>query len=174
MYLVGFIWAAFALDQLTPINLLGYGILPRDPSRLWGVLLWPFLHANLSHIGNNTITLLVFGAIISLRSSSKRFLLVSFLITLYGGLGVWLFGRPELHVGASGLVFGYFGYILTSGIYDGKISSVLISTAVMILFGGMIWGILPTQARVSWEGHLFGFLAGVVLAVRSKPRRKRF
>lgn len=173
MFLVLLIWGAFLADGLLPVNFLEYGILPRSWENIGGVLAWPFLHADLNHLGNNTITLLIFGAIISLRGSSKEFLVLSFFITLYAGLGVWLMGRPYLHVGASGLVFGYFGYIMTRGIYDGRISSVIISTVVMVLFGGMIWGILPTDTRVSWEGHLFGFLAGVVLAVRYKPRRRR-
>ncbi|MBK1879289.1 rhomboid family intramembrane serine protease [Pelagicoccus mobilis] len=173
LFLVLLIWGTYLAGVLLSKDLLQYGILPRDWGNISGVLAWPFLHADLTHLGNNTLTLLVFGAIISLRSSSSEFLLLSFMITLYAGLGVWLMGRPYLHVGASGLVFGYFGYIMTRGIYDGRISSVLISTVVMLLFGGMIWGILPTDARVSWEGHLFGFLAGVVLAVRHKPKRRR-
>lgn len=172
-YLVACIWLVFVVNALIPVDLLVYGILPRQWDRIYGVLFWPFLHANLSHIGNNTVTLVIFGAIISLRNSSREFLILSFMITLYAGLGVWLLGRPELHVGASGLVFGYFGYIMTRGIYDGRISSILISTAVMLLFGGMIWGILPTDAQISWEGHLFGFLSGVVVGVRHKPKLSR-
>ena len=166
------IWGTFLVGGLLSLDLMQYGILPRSWHSVGGVLAWPFLHADFSHIGNNTLSLLVFGAIISLRSSNAEFLLLSFLITLYAGLGVWLLGRPYLHVGASGLAFGYFGYILTRGIYDGRISSVIISTVVMLLFGGMIWGIFPTDTRISWEGHLFGFLAGVVLAVRYKPKRR--
>jgi len=173
MLLLLLIWGTYLVGGLISKDLLQYGILPRNWGSIGGVLAWPFLHADFTHLGNNTLTLVVFGAIISLRSSSSEFLILSFLITLYAGLGVWLMGRPYLHVGASGLVFGYFGYIMTRGIYDGRISSVLISTIVMLLFGGMIWGILPTDRQVSWEGHLFGFLAGVVLAVRYKPRRRR-
>ncbi|EDY84395.1 peptidase, S54 (rhomboid) family, putative [Verrucomicrobiia bacterium DG1235] len=172
-FLVAAIWASFLFGAVTGYDLLRFGILPRDWDQVEGVLLWPFLHANLTHLTSNTVTLVVFGAIISLRGSSREFLTLSFFITLYAGLGVWLMGRDALHVGASGLVFGYFGYIMTRGIYDGRISSIVISTAVMIFFGGMIWGIMPTDERVSWEGHLFGFLAGVVLAVRYKPRRRR-
>lgn len=170
--LVAAIWGVFLVDSQMRLGLVEYGIQPRDWDRFLGVLAWPFLHVNVTHLTNNTLTLIVFGGIISLRSSSKEFLLLSFFITLYAGLGVWLMGRSALHVGASGLVFGYFGYILTRGIYDGKLSSVVISSGVMIFFGGMIWGILPTEQQVSWEGHLFGFLAGVVLAVRRKQRRR--
>lgn len=173
LMVVGLMWAVFLFDSVLGLNLSRFGIFPRDWDNIAGVLLWPFLHADLTHLANNTLTLLAFGAIISLRSSSGEFLFLSFMITIYAGLGVWLLGRSAMHIGASGLVFGYFGYIMTRGIYDGRISSILISTGVMLFFGGMIWGILPTDARISWEGHLFGFLAGVVLAVRHKPRRVR-
>lgn len=172
LVLVAVIWGVYLVDTLTGLSLIQYGILPRSSDHIGGVLIWPFLHANLSHLTNNSLTLVVFGGIISLRSSNWQFLGLSFMITLYAGLGVWLLGRDAVHVGASGLVFGYFGYIMTRGIYDGRISSIVISTAVMLLFGGMIWGILPTDSQVSWEGHLFGFLAGVVLAVRHKPSRR--
>lgn len=173
LFLILTIWTVYLVDGLTRVDFLNYGIEPRNWDHIWGVLTWPFLHANLTHLANNSVPLIAFGAIISFRSSSKEFLALSFFITLYAGLGVWLMGRDALHVGASGLVFGYFGYIMTRGIYDGRISSILISTGVMLFFGGMIWGILPTDARVSWEGHLFGFLAGVVLGVRQKPIRRR-
>ncbi|MDQ8179873.1 rhomboid family intramembrane serine protease [Pelagicoccus sp. SDUM812005] len=166
------IWAVYLVGLVAGMDLSGFGVQPRNWEKLYGVLTWPFIHADRTHLMNNSVTLIVFGAIISLRSSSRQFLGLSFLITLYAGLGVWLLARDASHIGASGLVFGYFGYIMTRGIYDGRISSIVISTGVMLLFGGMIWGILPTDARVSWEGHLFGFLAGVVLAVRYQPGRR--
>ncbi|MBD5782394.1 rhomboid family intramembrane serine protease [Pelagicoccus sp. NFK12] len=169
--LVGIIWGAYLVGVVFSLDLSGFGVQPRQWERLYGVLTWPFVHADRTHLMNNSVTLVVFGAIISLRSSSWQFVGLSIMITLYAGLGVWLLGRDATHIGASGLVFGYFGYIMTRGIYDGRISSIVISTGVMLLFGSMIWGILPTDAQVSWEGHLFGFLAGVVLAVRSKSSR---
>ncbi len=170
--LVSVIWAVYLIGAVGGFDLSGFGVQPRNWSKLYGVLTWPFVHADRTHLMNNSITLIVFGTIISLRSSSWQFLGLSFMITLYAGMGVWLLARDASHIGASGLVFGYFGYIMTRGIYDGRISSIVISTGVMLLFGGMIWGILPTDARISWEGHLFGFLAGVVLAVRCKPGRR--
>ncbi len=170
--LVCLIWAVYLVGIVTGIDLSGFGVQPRDWTTLYGVLTWPFVHADRTHLMNNSVTLIVFGAIISLRSSSWKFLGLSFMLTMYSGLGVWLLARDASHIGASGLVFGYFGYIMTRGIYDGRISSIVISTGVMVLFGGMIWGILPTDARISWEGHLFGFLAGVVLAVRHKSKRR--
>lgn len=172
LFLVVLIWGTFVAGRLFSLDLVQCGILPRDWQSIAGVLAWPFLHVSVDHLWSNSLTLILFGAIISLRSSNREFLALSFFITVYAGLGVWLMGRPHLHVGASGLVFGYFGYILTRGVYDGRISSVIISTVVIVLFGGMIWGIIPTDTRVSWEGHLFGFLAGVVLAVRWNPRHR--
>lgn len=172
-WLVFLMWGVFLVDTQLGLNLVRFGILPRDSDHLPGIVLWPFLHANTAHLLSNSVSFLVLGSIVSLRESPRSFLLLSLYITLYAGLGVWIVGRDALHIGASGLVFGYFGYILSRGIYDGRISSVVIASAVMIFFGGMLWGVVPTNGPVSWEGHLCGFLAGVILGVRLKPVRRR-
>lgn len=173
LWLVFLMWSVFLLDTQLNLNLLRFGIVPRDADHLPGIVIWPFLHANTAHLVSNTVSFLVLGSIVSIRERTSAFLLLSLYITLYAGLGVWIVGRDALHIGASGLVFGYFGYILSRGIYDGKISSVVIASAVMIFFGGMLWGVMPTDRPVSWEGHLCGFIAGVVLGVRQKSGRLR-
>ena len=81
-----------------------------------------------------------------------------------GGVGVWAFGRSAIHIGASGLVFGYFGYLVARGWYERKISSILVAIVVIVLYGGLIVGVLPTPGLVSWEAHLFGLLSGVMAA----------
>jgi membrane associated rhomboid family serine protease len=85
-------------------------------------------------------------------------------IIIVGGLGVWLIGRPAYHVGASGLVFGYFGFLVARGWYEKSIPSVIISIFVIIFYGSMIWGVFPVVPYISWESHLFGFLAGILAA----------
>lgn len=174
LILLALMWGVYLVDSLFRLDLLRFGILPRDPQHLPGIFIWPFLHANATHLLSNSLSMLALGAIVSFRCKPGSFLWLSLFITMYAGLGVWIVGRGALHVGASGLVFGYFGYILARGTYDGRLSSVIIASGVMIFFGGMIWGVLPTEEAVSWEGHLCGFLAGVVLALRQKsPVRRR-
>jgi membrane associated rhomboid family serine protease len=91
---------------------------------------------------------------------------------LVSGLGVWLFGASGVHVGASGLIFGYLGFLLLRGYFERNFPSILLSLIVGFLYGGAIWGVLPTQPGISWEGHLFGFIGGV-LAARLLARRKK-
>ena len=140
-----------------------WGIYPRTISGLIGIPIAPFLHGGLGHIISNTIPFLILGSLVSLRGST-RWIGVSLVIVLFGGLGVWLIGRPAVHVGASGLVFGYFGYLVASGWYDRKISSALISIAVIIFYGGMLFGALPTKGFISWEAHLSGLISGILVA----------
>jgi membrane associated rhomboid family serine protease len=91
---------------------------------------------------------------------------------LVSGLGVWLFGSAGLHIGASGVVFGYLGFLLARGYFERNIPSILLSVIVGFLYGGAIWGVLPTQPGVSWEGHLFGFIGGVIAARFLSQRKK--
>jgi membrane associated rhomboid family serine protease len=92
---------------------------------------------------------------------------------LVGGLGTWLIGSPGVHVGASGLIFGYLGFLLARGYFERNFPSILLAIVVGSLYGGAIWGVLPTQPGISWEGHLFGFIGGV-LAARFLARTKKF
>ena len=128
-----------------------------------GVLLSPLLHGSFSHIVSNTLPLLVLGGLVALRGP-KTFVGVSLLIVVLGGLLVWLVGRPAVHIGASGLVFGYFGYLLAQGWYERSFVSIGVAVAVLLLYGGMIFGVLPQSGFISWEGHLFGLIAGVLAA----------
>ncbi len=96
-------------------------------------------------------------------------LAVSVFIILVGGLGVWALGRPAIHIGASGLVFGYFGYLVAVGWYERRLGSILTAIVVVALYGGLIAGVLPTPGLISWEAHLFGLIAGV-LAARNRRR----
>ncbi|MCL4111974.1 UNVERIFIED_CONTAM: hypothetical protein GTU68_008728 [Idotea baltica] len=143
-----------------------YGIIPRDRSGLIGIPLSPFLHGGFGHLISNTVPLLVLGSLV-LLSSTKQFLQVTATIVLVGGLGVWLFaiGRNECHIGASGVVFGYFGYLVVRGYFERTIPSLIVAAIVIFMYGGgMIFGMLPVTPGVSWEGHLFGFLAGAFAA----------
>jgi len=161
-------WAVFLVDYALALGLARFGIQPRDLKGLLGIVLWPFLHGDRAHLVSNTVSFLALGAISALMTRRGDFLLLTLLITVYAGFGLWLLGREATHIGASGLVFGYFGYILARGIYDGRLSSVVIASLVMIGFGGMIWGVLPSDQPISWEGHLCGFISGALLGARSR------
>jgi len=116
----------------------------------------------------NTIPFIVLGGLVALRGVGV-FLELSLLVTLLGGAAVWLFGRPSFHVGASGLIFGYFGFIIARGWFHRSFGSLVIASITLILYGGILWGLLPTYTYVSWEGHLCGLLAGIIGARLDKP-----
>ncbi|HEY9874804.1 MAG TPA: rhomboid family intramembrane serine protease [Candidatus Obscuribacterales bacterium] len=153
-------------------RLNSYGILPRHLIGLRGILFAPFLHGGFGHLIANTVPFLTLGWLIMLRETSD-FFVVSALTMLVSGLGVWLFGSPAFHIGASGLIFGYLGFLLLRGFFERSFISILLSLIVGFLYGGVIWGVLPTQPGVSWEGHLFGFIGGVLAARLLSRRPKR-
>src|SRR4030081_1271626 len=141
-----------------------FGIHPRDLPGLWGILAAPLLHAGWLHLAANTGPFVVLGWLVMLRRISD-FVVVTALATLIGGLGVWLFGAPNsVHVGASGLIFGYLGYLLARGYFERSGWAILLGGAALVLYGGVLWGVLPGQPGISWEGHLFGFVGGVAAA----------
>ena len=149
-------------------QLNSWGTFPRTVHGLTGIPLSPFLHGSFGHVVSNSIPFLVLGGLIALRGR-QVLLRVSFIVIGLGGAGVWALGRPTIHIGASGLVFGYFGYLVARGWYERKLGSILMAIAVIILYGGLIVGVIPARSLVSWEAHLFGLIAGV-LAARNQRR----
>jgi len=141
-------------------GLVAYGIRPRTLTGLWGLLTMPFLHGGLGHLLSNTVPFVVLGWLVMARSVG-RFALVTALGMLLGGLGVWLFGSGHsVHVGASGLIFTYFGYSLLAGWFERRFGAIVLSIVVFVGYGALLFGVLPGQRGISWEGHLFGFAAG--------------
>ncbi|MGB3294760.1 MAG: rhomboid family intramembrane serine protease [Phormidesmis sp.] len=170
--LVIFLWAVEIIDWLIFGGELNrFGIRPRMVSGLWGILFAPFLHGNFAHLLANTIPLVTLGWLVMLRETGD-WLVVSVIAALCSGLGTWLIGAPgSVHLGASGVVFGYFGFLLLRGYFERSVTAIAFSILVAVLYGGIIWGVLPNQAGISWEGHLFGFLGGVLAArLLSVPR----
>jgi len=168
---VATIWVLEFVDVFLGGALNRYGILPRNLIGLRGILFAPFLHGNFAHLIANTIPFLTLGWFVMLRETSD-FFVVTGITMLVSGLGVWLIGSAGLHIGASGVVFGYLGFLLARGYFERNIPSILLSMIVGFLYGGAIWGVLPTQPGVSWEGHLFGFVGGVI-AARFLSQRKQ-
>lgn len=157
------LWIVQLINFFTGNSLSWYGIIPRSALGLPGIFLAPFIHHGFIHLCLNTVPLLVLGGIVMLRGA-RAFFGITLLIILGSGTGIWLFGRPAVHAGASSLIYGYFGFLAAAGWYDRKIGSILISLIVIFLYGGMVWGLLPTRTHISFEGHIAGFVAGVLVA----------
>jgi len=159
---VAVIWIVELVNFFLGHELLVWGILPRQMSGLIGIPLAPFLHGGLWHAASNTPPLLILGSLM-LISDRTRFWTISAGIILLGGLLVWLFARSALHVGASGLVFGYFGALLARAYFERSLLAIALACVTMMLYGGMLWGILPLRSFISFEGHFFGLVAGAVV-----------
>ncbi len=159
-------WAIFGnrLDAL--------GIIPRQTVGLIGIPLAPFLHGGSAHLIANTVPILVLGMLVILRNG-HRFLLVTGIIIVTSGLGTWLIGPANsVHIGASGLIFGYVGFLMASAYYERSAGAILLAVLVIALYGGIIWGVLPQGNGISWQGHLFGLIGGMLAARWTKPRVK--
>ena len=139
------------------------GTIPRYVPGLKGIILGPFVHGSLQHYFSNIIPLCIFSYLL-LQYGLKRYLQVTIWIMLITGLLVWLFARPATHIGVSGVIYGYFGYLVLAGFLSGKFKLIIISMLVAFFYGGLIFGILPSSPFVSWESHLFGFIAGLAAA----------
>ncbi|GGM03080.1 hypothetical protein GCM10010841_09430 [Deinococcus aerophilus] len=171
MLVVG-VWAQELVDLVVfDGDLDYYGIEPRNPGTFWHVLTAPFLHADFAHLIANTVPLAVLGFMSAVRGVG-RFLAVTLLIAVVGGGLVWLFARGDsVHLGASELIFGYLAYLLGVGWWERTPAAVGVAVVAFVLYGGILWGVVPGNPMVSWEAHLFGFLAGVLAALLLHGRR---
>lgn len=153
------------LDQLSGSRLQRAGGLePRQTDDLDGILFAPLLHGPWTHLMANTVPLLVFGFLL-LLAGVRRWLAVTAVVWLVGGVGVWLTGAAgTVHVGASVLVFGWLVYLLLRGFFSGHPGQLALGVLLLLLYGGVLWGVLPGQPGVSWQGHLFGAVGGGLAA----------
>ncbi|MCB0133634.1 MAG: rhomboid family intramembrane serine protease, partial [Caldilineaceae bacterium] len=122
----------------------------------------------------NTIPLIILGWFVMLRRTAD-FFLVGLSALLASGLGIWLFGGAStIHLGISGVIFGFFGYLLARGYYERSVTAIVLAVVAFLVYGGMVWGMLPLQPGISWQGHLFGFVGGVIIAyVQARAYRGR-
>lgn len=162
-------WTVFVLNLLLGGSLLVLGVIPRTMIGLRGILFGPFLHANLNHIVANSIPFLVLGWMVMLRDE-RHFIPVTIAGMLGSGLAAWLLGAPgSVHIGASGVIFGYLGFLMLAGWYSRSFGSILLSVVVTVLWGGLVLGMMPGTPGISWQEHFGGFLGGA-LAARSFRR----
>jgi membrane associated rhomboid family serine protease len=161
---VGILWIVACLDLFLGGSLCQYGIVPRTQLGLRGILFAPFLHGNFEHLIANTLPLISLGWLVMLRRTSDFYWITIFAMVI-GGFGTWLIGASNsVHIGASGVIFAYLGFLLSRGYFERSLVSVLASALVAFIFGGLLWGLLPDQNGVSWEGHFFGFVGGMLAA----------
>lgn len=156
-------WIVELIDLLPSTDLDRWGIRPRQLDGLIGIVTTPFLHADLTHLIENTIPFLVLGCVIA-SSGTQRFVQVTVITAVVAGLGTWLVGPSgTVHIGASGLVFGYLAYLIVRGVFERRLGYLAIGLLVLFFYGGALWGLLP-QPGISWQGHIFGALGGVLAA----------
>lgn len=141
------------------------GIRPREPLGLLGILFSPLLHRNAGHLIANTLPFAILGWLVLLQGI-ENFYALSVVILLVSGLGTWFLGRPAIHLGASGLIFGYLGYLIARGYLEVTLLTIGLAFVVMLLYGDQVWNMFPDTdtTTLSWEGHMFGFLGGVLAA----------
>jgi membrane associated rhomboid family serine protease len=162
------IWATEVVNLLTG-HILNewFGLRPRSIGGLDGILFMPLLHGSISHVANNTFPLLILGCLLT-ATAEKLLILASIFIVVFGGFCVWLFGSNAIHVGSSGLIFGWFGFLLARGLIEKRAIPLLVAVGVALFYGTMIWGVLPGQTGISWEAHISGATAGTIAAIFSR------
>ncbi len=172
-FFVTVFWVVEIADQVMFNGSLDrWGIAPRNLDGLRGILFAPFLHGGFAHLLANTVPFVVLGWLVLLFGTGA-FFFVFLSSAVVGGLGTWLIGGSgTMHIGASGVVFGLMSFLLVRGYFERNFKAIVLSFAVGILYGGLIFGVLPGQPGVSWQGHLFGFVGGI-MAARLLPVKKR-
>ena len=169
-------WLVKIFESLLEIKFIIFGVYPRTAQGLIGIITSPFIHGDYLHLLSNTIPIILLGAalVYFYKSIALRVFLLIFFLT---GIWVWLAGRPSYHIGASGVVYGLAFFLFLSGIFRKDRSLMAFSLLVVFLYGGIIWGILPIDTGMSWEGHLFGALSGIICAIAFRnegPQRKKY
>ncbi|MDH3787061.1 MAG: rhomboid family intramembrane serine protease [Xanthomonadales bacterium] len=160
----GVLWTILIFDEIFGLRLAKFGLRPGSIFGLMGIITAPLLHGGFSHLLSNTLPLVI-SLTATLYLYPRSSLRVIPLIWLGSGALAWFFGRPTLHVGASGLIYGLLAYVFVSGILRRDMRSVSVSLLVGFLYGSMIWGVLPLRPHMSWELHLTGGTLGVLLAL---------
>jgi membrane associated rhomboid family serine protease len=158
-------WVLEFVAYATDNHILTYGIRAHDVGDLPHVFTAPFLHANLDHLLSNTVPFAILGFLAALRGIAK-FLAMNVIVMVVGGLGVWFLGPSNgVTVGASILIFGYFGYLAGRGVFERRLVDILIALLVGVLYGTAIAAsVVPNNPQISWQGHLFGLIGGVLSA----------
>ncbi|UTW60802.1 rhomboid family intramembrane serine protease [bacterium SCSIO 12741] len=163
-FFVALLWVAFAFDMLVPFEMANLGVYPRSFAGLLGIFTMPFVHGSLNHLMSNSAPLIVLGGLVY-YFYRPIFYRIYFFGIVSTGIMVWLFARPSFHIGASGLVYALASFLFFSGMFRKSYRLMAISLLVVFLYGSLIWGIFPFKPGISWEGHLFGGISGLGIAI---------
>ncbi|MGZ8180074.1 rhomboid family intramembrane serine protease [Williamsia sp. SKLECPSW1] len=170
---IGALYAIEAVDAATNNRLDDDGIHPRDADRWWGVLTSPFLHAGFDHLTSNAVPAAVLGFLLLL---ARRFVVTTLVVWAFSGIGVFLFGPSNaVTIGASGIIFGWLTFLLVRGLFNRSPAQIGIGLLLLVVYGSVLWGVVPGQPQISWQAHLFGAIGGVVAAwaLAGRDRRRR-
>ncbi len=173
--LLAALWVVELVDVVTGSALERFGVSPRDPAELPQIYTAPLIHDGWGHLIGNSAPFFLLGTVI-LLSSLRRWLVSTFTSVTTSGAAVWLLSPPDsVTIGASGLVFGWLTYLLSRGLFSRDLRQILLAVVVFLGYGGILWGVLPTSAYVSWQGHLGGAVGGVLAAwlLHSTSERRR-
>ena len=167
------LWIIEAVNAANNYSLDRFGLRPRRIDGLWGVLTEPFLHASYHHLFSNTVPLIMVGWVLML-SGVRTWLIVTGIVIVLGGLATWLVAPSGIIVGASGLIFGWLGYLLARAYFSRKLRWIIVAVLVLFFFGTLLSNLLPSfDSQVSWQSHVCGFGAGIVAGAVLHPRRAR-
>jgi membrane associated rhomboid family serine protease len=165
LWITAIMWVVFIVDAiLINTNFDHFGIQPRSLNGLLGIVFAPFLHANLVHIISNTLPLIIIPSMLRLSIGSSRLSLVMVLSVIGSGVGTWLFSTADVVVGASGLIYGLIGFLFANAYFNPSVRSWLIALIAFILYGSTLLSLFSFQPYVSWAGHAWGFISGVLIA----------
>jgi membrane associated rhomboid family serine protease len=176
LFFVVVLWMVHLYQWYYGVSFAQFGLYPRTVTGLKGIILMPFLHGDFKHLISNSLPLLILGTGITYFYPTLYKKVIVWII-LAGGFWLWLGGRPSYHIGASGLVYGLSSFLFFSGFLRRDLRLMALSLLVVFLYGGMVWGIFPLVKEISWEGHLFGGLAGALMAWvyrKEGPQRKEY
>ena len=161
--IIGLLWLLNIINRILSNRLNLLGIIPRTTHGLIGIFFSPFLHRDFNHLFFNSIPLFVLANLVLLNGRTM-FYLVSLMITVLSGFSIWVIGRRAIHIGASSIIMGYFGYLLANAYFQVTATTIILGILCIYYFGGLVFNLFPGERDVSWEGHVFGFLAGIATA----------
>lgn len=169
-------WGVKLFEVYFEISFVEYGVLPRDISGIKGVLLSPFIHKDFKHLINNTFPIIVLGGLLS-YFYKKNYKSIFPMLYIVSGILLWGIGRTSFHIGASGIIYALASFIFFSGLISKNKNLAALSLIVIFVYGSLFWGLFPIQLEMSWEGHLSGFLSGLIFAWSYRdelPVRKKY
>ncbi|MFW5707753.1 MAG: rhomboid family intramembrane serine protease [Bacteroidota bacterium] len=176
MIFVALLWLIKATEELLQVSFHTWGVFPLSVQGLKGIIFSPLIHGSFQHLISNTFPLLVLGWAL-FYFYGKLALRITLFAWVISGLWVWVFARESWHIGASGIIYSWAAFLFVSGVIRHHPRLMALSLLVAFLYGSMVWGIFPLRERISWEGHLMGLVAGLVLALffrEEGPQRKKY